>query len=158
MDVFLIQASGRPIQEDAHPAYRQQAAGPTFVDEPLRHGRYVNAAPFWRREGYGRRAAWERVGAGDLAMLYCTSSVDRHPRCLSHLLPVEGRTIDEDGAVLDLGTAIELAPKVPYEDLQGLVEAGELSERMGLCGQQGFNFTRVERSDLDAVQSYVVDE
>ena len=151
MSVFLIQTNGREISEDAKPEYIRGAMGPTFVDEPLRHHRYFNANPYWKREGYERRDAWETATGGDTALLYCSSSVNDHPTCLSHILPIENKQIDSKGALLEFETSIEIEPKINYQDIQRLVDQGEFSEKMGYCGQQGFNFTQVAPSDFDKV-------
>ena len=151
MSVFLIQTNGREISEDAKPEYIQGAMGPTFVDEPLRHHRYFNAAPYWKREGYERRDAWQAATTGDTAILYCSSSVEEYPTCISHLLPIADKQIDADGALLKFETPIEIEPKITYQEIQRLVNQGEFSEKMGYCGQQGFNFTQVTDSDLDKI-------
>lgn len=151
MSVFLIQTNGREISEDAAPEYIRGAKGPTFVDEPLHHHRYFNADPYWKREGYERRDAWESATEGDNALLYCSSSVDEHPTCLSHILPIEDKQIDSEGALLEFMTPIEIEPKISYQAIQRLVDQGKFSEKMGYCGQQGFNFTQVAASDLDKV-------
>lgn len=151
MSVFLIQTNGREISEDAKPEYIQGAIGPTFVDEPLRHHRYFNAAPYWKREGYERRDAWQAATTGDTAILYCSSSVEEHPTCISHLLPIADKQIDADGASLEFETPIEIEPKITYQEIQRLVDRGAFSEKMGYCGQQGFNFTQVTDSDLDKI-------
>jgi hypothetical protein len=151
MSVFLIQTNGREISKDAKPEYIQGAMGPTFVDEPLRHHRYFNAAPYWRREGYERRDAWRAATNGDTAILYCSSSVEEYPTCISHLLPIVDKQIDADGALLKFEAPIEIVPKISYQEIQRLVDQGEFSEGMGYCGQQGFNFTQVVNSDLDKI-------
>ena len=151
MSVFLIQTNGREISEDAKPEYIQGAMGPTFVDEPLRHHRYFNAAPYWKREGYERRDAWQAATKGDTAILYCSSSVEKHPTCISHLLPIADKQIDADGALLKFETPIEITPKISYQKIQRLVDQGEFSEEMGYCGQQGFNFTQVADTDHDKI-------
>lgn len=153
MSVFLIQTNGRKISEDAAPEYIRGATGPTFVDEPLQHHRYFNADPYWKREGYGRRAAWETASEGDTALLYCASSVEAHPTCLSHRLPIVDTQIDAAGALLTFETPRELEPKLGYQELQRLVDEGDLSEQMGYCGQQGFNFTQVADRDLATIES-----
>ena len=152
MSVFLIQTNGREISDDAKEEYVDGARGPTFVDEPLCHHRYFNADPYWKRDGFGRREAWETAKAGDTALLYCASSVDEHPTCLSHVLPIEAKQIDSDGALLTFATPIEVEPKLQYQEVQQLVADGEFSDAMGYCGQQGFNFTEVVESDLAIVQ------
>lgn len=151
MNVFLIQTNGREISEAAAPEYIRGAKGPTFVDEPLRHHRYFNASPYWKREGYERRDAWKSASEGDTALLYCSSSVDGHPTCISHILPIENKQIDSEGALLEFETPVEIKPKLNYHDIQQMVDQGEFSEKMGYCGHQGFNFTQVTNSDLDKV-------
>lgn len=151
MSVFLIQTNGREISEDAKPEYIRGATGPTFVDEPLRHHRYFNADPYWKREGYERRDAWRTATNGDTAILYCSSSVEEHPTCLSHVLPIADKQIDTEGALLEFETPIEVVPKISYQEIQRLVEQDKFSEKMGYCGQQGFNFTLVADSDLDKI-------
>lgn len=152
MSVFLIQTNGRKISEDAKSEYIRGAHGPTFVDEPLKHHRYFNADPYWKREGYQRRDAWETASEGDTALLYCSSSVDEHPTCLSHILPIIDKQIDGEGARLKFETPKELVPKIDYEEIQRLVDQGNFTEKMGYCGQQGFNFTQVTNSDLQTVE------
>lgn len=152
MSVFLIQTNGRKISEDAAPEYIRGAKGPTFVDEPLRHQRYFNARPYWKREGYDRRDAWYAAKSGDTALLYCSSSVEDHPTCISHILPIEAKKIDSEGALLEFGKPLEIVPKINYQDIQRLVDKGEFSKKMRYCGQQGFNFTKVRQSDLDKVR------
>lgn len=152
MTGFLIQVSGHPIEEKAAPAYIEGATGTRFCDEPLRHDEYFNASPFWKHEGFGRYEAWQTISAGDEGLLYCTSSVDEHGACLSHLLTVGDVTRDEDeGARLTFSSVRELVPKVPYSDLQAEIEAGRLSEQMQYCGQEGFNLTLIPRPDLDRI-------
>ena len=82
---------------------------------------------------------------------YCSSSVEEHPTCISHLLPIADKQIDADGASLEFETPIEIEPKITYQEIQRLVNQGEFSEKMGYCGQQGFNFTQVTDSDLDKI-------
>lgn len=151
MSVFLIQTNGRKISEDAAPEYIRGAKGPTFVDEPLRHQRYFNASPYWKREGYDRRDAWYAASSGDSALLYCSSSVEDHPTCISHILPIEDKKIDSEGALLEFDTPVEIKPKINYQDIQQLVDQSEFSKKMGYCGQQGFNFTQITKSDLNKV-------
>lgn len=152
MAVFLIQVSGKSIHENADPAYVAGTSGDRFCDEPLRHGEYFNASPYWQEEGYGRRDAWKAVGSGDQVLLYCTSSVDEHGASLSHLLGVESATLDrEDGARIEFDDVRELIPNVEHARIRAEIEAGRFSEQMRYCGQQGFNFTEVEESDLDRV-------
>jgi len=118
MTGFLIQVSGHPIKEKAAPAYIEGAKGTRFCDEPLRHGEYFNASPFWKREGFGRYEAWQTISSGDVGLLYCTSSVDEHGACLSHLLTVgEINRNEHDGARLNFSSVQELIPKVPYSDI-----------------------------------------
>ncbi|WP_436932841.1 hypothetical protein [Halosimplex halobium] len=152
MSVFLIQTNGREISDHAKPEYIDGARGPTFVDEPLRHHRYFNADPYWKRDGFGRREAWETASSGDTALLYCASSVEAHPRCLSHVLPIETKRIDGDGAYLEFASPIPLKPTIGYQEIHHLVEEGAFSEGMTNCGQQGFNFTQVSNRDLETVQ------
>jgi len=152
MTAFLIQVSGRSIEENAATAYVEGARGPRFCDEPLRHGEYFNASPFWKREGFGRYETWQTISAGDEGLLYCTSSVDEHGACLSHLLTVDEVHRDSDeGARLKFSTVRELVPKVPYSDIQSEIEDGKLSEQMQYCGQEGFNITLIPQSDLDEI-------
>ena len=151
MNVFLIQTNGREISEDAAPEYIRGAKGPTYVDEPLRHHRYFNVNPYWKQGGYERHDAWRSATEGDSALLYCLSSVEDHPSCISHILPIKDKQIDEQGALLKFDTPIEIEPKINYQDIQRLVDQGEFSEKIGYCGQQGFNFTQVAKSDLDKI-------
>jgi hypothetical protein len=152
MTGFLIQVSGHPIQEKAASAYIEGAKGTRFCDEPLRHGEYFNASPFWKREGFGRYEAWQTISADDEGLLYCTSSVDEHGACLSHLLTVgEVNRNEHEGARLKFSSVRELLPKVPYSDVQAEIKAGRLSEQMQYCGQEGFNITLIPQSDVDRI-------
>lgn len=152
MTGFLIQVSGHPIEEKANPAYIEGAKGPRFCDEPLRHGEYFNASPFWKREGFGRFEAWQTLAPGDEGLLYCTSSVDEHGACLSHLLTVgEVYRDDVEGARLEFADVQELVPKVPYSDIRAEIEANRLSEQMQSCGQEGFNITLIPESDINRI-------
>ena len=152
MSGFLIQVSGHPIEEKAAPAYVEGAKGPRFCDEPLRHGEYFNASPFWKRDGFDRYEAWQTLAPGDEGLLYCTSSVDEHGACLSHFLTVESVHLDdEEGARLEFSEVQELVPKVPYSDIGTEIEAGRLSEQMQYCGQEGFNITLIPESDIGRV-------
>lgn len=159
MSGFLIQVSGHPIKEKAAPAYIEGAKGPRFCDEPLRHGEYFNASPFWKREGFGRYEAWQTISAGDEGPLYCTSSVDEHGACLSHLLTVgEVNRDDHAGARLKFSAVRELIPKVPYSDVQEEIKRGRLSEQMEYCGQEGFNIALIPPSDVDRVHDLATPE
>jgi hypothetical protein len=152
MTGFLIQVSGHPIKEKAAPAYIEGAKGPRFCDEPLRHGEYFNASPFWKREGFGRYEAWQTISAGDVGLLYCTSNVDEHGACLSHLMTVgEINRSEHEGARLDFSSVQELVPKVPYSDVQAEIKAGRLSDQMQYCGQEGFNITLIPQADVDRI-------
>lgn len=152
MTGFLIQVSGHPIEEKADPAYREGAQGPRFCDEPLRHGEYFNASPFWKREGFGRYEAWQTISSGDEGLLYCTSSVDEHGACLSHLLTVDDVIRnDHEGARLTFAAVRELVPKIPFSDIRAEIEAGRLSEQMEYCGQEGFNITSITKSDITRI-------
>lgn len=153
MSAFLIQVSGHPIKEKADPRYVANASGPRFCDEPLIHNRYYNASPFWQRDGFGRRDAWEATSAGDDVLLYCSGSVDEHGACISHILTIGEVTLDEiDGAWLEFSHKQELYPKIPYGDVHAEAEAGRFSENMGYCGQEGFNLTQIDESDVDRVK------
>lgn len=152
MTGFLIQTSGHPIKERAAPAYIEGANGPRFCDEPLRHGEYFNASPFWKREGFGRYDAWQTLTPGDKGLLYCTSSVEEHGACLSHLLTVgDVHRDDEEGARLEFSSVWDLIPKVSYSDIQAEIDAGRLSEKVAYCGQEGFNTTLIPESDISRV-------
>ncbi|MFC4447486.1 hypothetical protein [Halorussus aquaticus] len=156
MSAFLIQVSGHSIQEKADPRYVAGAKGPRFCDEPLKHGEYFNASPFWKREGYGRREAWNSISPGDEGLLYCTGSVDEHGACLSHLLTVDSVILSEsDGARLRFSAVQELDPKILYSDIQDEIEKGSFSEQMNYCGQEGFNIAQIAASDIDRVRDLV---
>ncbi|UPV75215.1 hypothetical protein M0R89_03880 [Halorussus limi] len=156
MSTFLIQVSGHSIQEKADRRYIAGAKGPRFCDEPLKHGEYFNASPFWKREGYGRREAWQSILPGDEVLVYCTGSVDEHGACLSHLLTVESVILSEsDGARLEFSSIQELIPKIPYSDIQEEIEKGSFSEQMNYCGQEGFNIAQITASDIDRVRNLV---
>lgn len=149
---FLIQVSGYAIEDRASPGYIAEAKGPQFCDEPLMHGEYFNASPYWKEEGFGRYDAWKTITSGDQGILYCTGSVDEHGSCLSHLLTVDEVTLDDSvGARLEFSAVRELDPKIPYGEIQQEIETGQLSEQMGYCGQEGFNITQIPETDLDHV-------
>lgn len=154
MTGFLIQVSGHSIEEKAAPAYRVGAKGPRFCDEPLQHGEYFNASPFWKREGFGRYEAWQTLTPGDEGLLYCTGSVDEHGACLSHRLTIgDVERDDEAGARLTFSKVTETVPKISYRDIQGEIEAGRLSEQMRYCGQEGFNITSIPQSDIRRINT-----
>ncbi len=152
MSAFLIQVSGHSIHEKADPKYIQGAQGPRFCDEPLVHGEYFNADPFWKREGYGRKAAWQNVASGDRVLLYCSSSVDEHGACLSHLLTVDSVSINAEGARLEFSEKQRLVPTISYTDIMQQVESGQFSDSMAYCGQEGFNFTQITSGDINRVR------
>lgn len=150
--VFLIQTSATEITENQAYSAADVTTGPRFCDDILKHERYFNAEPYWREEGFGRYEAWQDVGEGDRILLYCTSSIDEYAATLSHILSVEEREIRSDGALLRLGPPRRISPPIDYQQIHQLVENGRFSERMRYCGQQGFNFTKVARSDLQTVE------
>lgn len=153
MNTLLIQTSGAKISDNADPAYVSQANGPRFCDEPLTHSQYFNAEPYWE-QGFGRRRAWQTAAEGDLALLYCTGSVDSYSSSLSHVLKIrDKRIITGEGAWLDFSDVIELEPTLSYARIQDLVERGKLSERMADCGREGFNIRRLKSADLDTVRA-----
>jgi len=155
MSAFLIQVSGHSIQKKADPRYVAGAKGPRFCDEPLKHGEYFNASPFWQREGYGRRNAWQSISPGDDVLLYCSGSVDEHGACLSHLLSVGDVSRDEsDGARLKFSDIQELDPKISYGEIQEEIRAGRFSDQMNYCGQEGFNIAQVADSDVSRVLEF----
>jgi len=152
MSAFLIQVSGHSIQEKAAPQYIAGAKGPRFCDEPIKHGEYFNASPFWQREGYGRRDAWQSISPEDDVLLYCSGSVDEHGACLSHLLTVGDVSRDEsDGARLKFADIQELYPKISYGEIQEEIQAGRFSDQMNYCGQEGFNIAQIADSDVTRV-------
>jgi len=152
VSAFVIQVSGYDIEAKAQPEYVAGANGPRFCDEPLRHGEYFNASPYWQREGFGRRDAWLTIEPGDRGLLYCSGSVDEHGACISHLLTVEDVSLNEtDGARLVFSAVEELIPKIPYSDIQSELEAGRFSDGMGYCGHEGFNITEIAESDIERV-------
>ncbi|WP_435180418.1 hypothetical protein [Halorussus sp. AFM4] len=152
MGVYLIQTSGADITSEAKPAYISGAEGPRFCDEPLQHNRYFNAEPYWQ-QGFARRRAWQTAAKDDIALLYCTGSVDGYSSSLSHALPIaEKRIVDGEGAWLEFDKTIELEPTIDYPTIQSKIDDGEFSDGMGRCGQEGFNFRRVEDDDLQTVQ------
>lgn len=152
MGVYLIQTSGAAIETNADPAYVAAAKGPRFCDEPLQHQRYFNAEPYWQ-QGFQRRRAWQTASGGDVALLYCTGSVDAYPSCLSHVLPIADKRIaDGEGAWLEFADPIELASPIAYSTIQTQLDRGNFSDGMADCGREGFNFRRVEQGDLETVQ------
>lgn len=156
MGVYLIQTSGADIKTNADPAYVSAAEGPRFCDEPLQHERYFNAEPYWQ-QGFVRRRAWQTASNGDIALLYCTGSVDGYSSSLSHVLPIaEKRIVDGEGAWLKFAKTVELAPTIDYATIQSKINNGEFSDGMGRCGQEGFNFRRIEDSDLQTVQRLTI--
>lgn len=154
MPAFLIQVSGHPIKEKADSQYEAEAEGPRYCDEPLKHGEYFNANSYWQREGFGRRDAWQTIEPGDKVLLYCTGSVDEHGACLSHILPVEDVSLSKtEGARLTFAEKRELRPKLSYSEIQHEIQQGHFSEKMGYCGQEGFNITQIKETDLERVRT-----
>jgi len=152
MATFLIQVSGHPMRETAQPEYVEGAKGPLMCSEPLVHGEYFNASPYWQEEGFERYSAWRSIEPGDTVFLYCTGSVDGHESSLSHMLTVDSVSLDdEEGARLVFEEVRELEPNISYDRIQREIEAGRLSEETGYCGQEGFNFTEIADSDRDRI-------
>lgn len=151
MRVFLIQTSATAITNNAEHAAASATTGPRFCDDILEHHTYVNASPYWKEEGFDRHTAWQRAEAGDIALLYCTSSVEEYGASLSHVLPIEEKEITDEGALLRFEDAVEITPKLDYQEIHRLADQGRLSDRMRYCGQQGFNFTEVEPRDFEAI-------
>jgi hypothetical protein len=142
------------LDEIAPPGHLAAGEKPRYCDEPLVHQQYINGGDHWKQEGFGRREAWETASKGDVVLLYSTSDVsDEYGACLSHLLRVDEKEIDEVGARLFFDEIIERHPKISYQEIQHQLDAGGFSERMRYCGQQGFSITRVEQQDLDTVCS-----
>lgn len=152
MSVFLIQTSATKITTNDEYAATDYTTGPRFCDDILTHHTYVNAIPYWQTDAYDRRDAWQTVAPGDTALLYCTSLVDAHSACLSHVLPITAVERTDEAALLRLDTPVECTPKLSYQEIHRLVDQGHFSPRMAYCGQQGFNFTETDPQDLDAVQ------
>lgn len=152
LNVYLIQTSGAEIATAANPTYVSAAEGPRFCDEPLQHRRYFNAEPYWQ-QGFQRRRAWQTASEGDVALVYCTGSVDEYPSRLSHVLPIaEKRIVDGEGAWLEFTEPIELASPIAYSTINTQIEEGNFSDGMERCGQEGFNFRRVREQDLQTVK------
>ena len=55
---------------------------------------------------------------------YLNTTVEKHPTCISHLLPITDKQIDADGALLKFETPIEITPKISYQEIQRLVDQG----------------------------------
>lgn len=155
MSVLLIQVNGAKLSETAPPGHIEAGGqGPRYCDDPIVHKQYVNGGDHWKQEGFGRREAWESTSSGDVALLYSTSDVhEKWGASLSHLLRVEEKQIDSDGARLFFDKVVELQSKIAYQDIRQELEEGNFSERMGYCGQEGFNITRVTERDLETVLS-----
>ena len=68
------------------------------------------------------------------------------------MLRVGEKQIDEVGVKLLFDRVEELNPKIPYHQIQDLLEINELSERMRYCGQEGFNITHINEADLETVE------
>ena len=152
MNVYLIQTSGAEIASTADPAYVSAAEGPRFCDEPLQHRQYFNAEPYWQ-QGFQRRRAWQTASAGDVALLYCTGSVNGYASSLSHVLPIaEKRIVTGEGAWLEFDETVKLASPIEYATIETQIECGNFSEGMERCGQEGFNFRRVEETDLETAK------
>ena len=153
-NVYLIQVSGHEIAEKASLQYIEATKGPRYCDEPLVHHQYHNASPFWMEEGYGRRDAWKTVVPGDRVLLYGTSNVDAGAG-LSHVLDVVAVELHRDaGAWLRFDEPQPLDPLISYGEIQRLVRDEKFSVDMNRCGQEGFNFTRVERTDLTTARTF----
>lgn len=152
LSVFLIQVSGRTPQSEEYKEIGKR--GPLYK-HPLEYGFYLNTEGTWKREGWGRRNAWESIEKGDKVLVYCTGNVEDYSSSLSHILTVEEKVIDEenDFARLEFDEPLEeLEPKIPYNEIQDMVDREELSEKMGYCGGEGFNITKVKESDLERVR------
>lgn len=154
MPVLLIQVNGARLEEAAPPGHIDAGGkGPRYCDDPIVHQQYVNGGDHWKQDAFGRREAWETVSPNDAVLLYSTSNVhEEWGASLSHVLRIEDKQIDEKGARLFFDKCLELHPKIPYGNIQDRIGAGDFSERMRYCGQQGFNITRVSETDLKTVQ------
>ncbi|KXA90451.1 hypothetical protein AKJ62_00730 [candidate division MSBL1 archaeon SCGC-AAA259D14] len=76
MSVFLIQVSGRPVDEVEEEYRKRGGEGPRMCDDPLSHRKYINSSGSWKREGWGRRDAWESIEGGDKVLIYCAGNVE----------------------------------------------------------------------------------
>ena len=95
----------------------------------------------------------EKAAEGDLVLLYSTSGVhEEWGASLSHVLRVGEKQIDEVGARLFFDRVRRTGSKIPYHQIQDLLETNEFSERMRYCGQEGFNITHINEADLETVE------
>ncbi|MFP9193332.1 hypothetical protein ACLI4Q_17035 [Natrialbaceae archaeon A-CW1-1] len=158
MTVILIQVNGARLDEVAPPGHIEAGGkGPRYCDEPIKHHQYINGGDHWKQEGFGRRNAWETAICGDLVLLYSTSDVhEEWGASLSHILKIDEKQIDDQGARLFFDKCLELQPKIPYEEIQKNIHSGEFSKQMRYCGQEGFNITQVTNRDLETVR-YLTD-
>jgi hypothetical protein len=147
--VFLIQVNGDRTIEPSHRA--GGGKGPRKSDDPLEHNRYVNGGDSWE-EGIHRRRAWERIGEGDIVLLYTTHNVPDHSSCLSYVYRVGAKSIGDEGARLEFDAVVELTPEIDYEQIRAEVANGDFTEEMRACGTEGFNFKQVEAHNFDRLR------
>ena len=155
MTTTLIQVNGAKLTDVAPPGHKQAGGkGPRYCDDPFVHHQYINGGDHWKQEGFGRRDAWESAASGDIVLLYSTSDVHEDwGASLSHVLRIEEKQIDDKGARLVFDRCIELDGKIPYQDIQNHIKAGDLSDGMRYCGQEGFNITKVTDGDFETVRN-----
>lgn len=154
MAVILIQVNGARLEEVAPPEHIQAGGkGPRYCDDPVENHQYINGGDYWEQEGFGRRNAWETAISGDYVLLYSTSDVHEDwGASLSHVLRIDEKEIDEQGARLFFDNCLELHPKIRYQEIQEKIGTGEFSKRMRYCGQEGFNIAQVTSKDLETVR------
>lgn len=147
-NVFLIQVTGDST--DRPPADTKAA-------EPIDYGFYNH--PNWHKQT--KDEAFGDVAEGDIVLLYCTGNVEACPKQIKYIFQVTGKVEDRsDGSEvgvpnkLQLEELYRLSPGFPLEKIRQGVEDGKLSDGMNRAGTQGFNITKVEESDYEAITEW----
>ena len=139
MGVFLIQVNGeKTIHSETKAEY--------FWEEPIKYKVYINY--YWKM--IARRAIWEKIDKENKVLIYCTGNVKPYPGQIRHIATIKKSSCDEK-AEMYFKDIKELPSGVSYGTIQKEVKSGELSEGMKRCGQQGFNISEVEESDLERI-------
>ena len=138
MGVFLIQVNGKKtIHRETEAEY--------FWEEPIKYKVYINYN--WKMKA--RRDIWEKICVGDKVLIYSTEKVKPYPKQIRHIGDIQEIKL-ANKAIMKLKVE-KLANGVPLSIIGDEMVTGKLSEKMGRCGQEGFNIGEVEESDLERI-------
>jgi hypothetical protein len=140
--VFLIQISGERCERDPEGEYYTGAK--RWVDEIFEHNKYIN-------EGWTESTKDQDFGkaeAGDIVLVYCTSSVEECPKQIRYIYRVLDKPRRHE---LGMKLLVKLRRRLGLTTIKSMVRDGKLSQKMKNCGRQGFNICQVEYSDYEAI-------